>query len=46
VEEERVPDITDIPESVLANMTEWNVQLLQRHWERKRRERQELFGSA
>jgi hypothetical protein len=30
VEEERVPDITDIPESVLANMTEWNVRLLQR----------------
>jgi hypothetical protein len=29
VEEERVPDITDIPESVLANMTEWNVRLLQ-----------------
>jgi hypothetical protein len=46
VEEERVPDITDIPESVLANMTEWNVQFLQRRWERKRHERQELFGSA
>jgi len=46
VEEERVPDITDIPESVLANMTDWNVELLQRRWEKKRRERQELFGSA
>jgi len=46
VEEERVPDITDIPESVLANMTEWNVELLKRRWERKQRERLELFGSA
>lgn len=46
VEEERVPDVMDIPESVRANMTEWNVQLLQRRWERKRRERQELFGNA
>lgn len=46
VEEERVPDISDIPASVRANMTEWNVELLQRRWEKKRRERQELFGSA
>ena len=36
VEEERVPNITDSPESVVANMTEWNVQLLQQRWERKR----------
>ncbi len=43
VEEERAPDI---PASVLANMTDWNVELLQRRWEKKRRERQELFGSA
>ncbi len=43
VEEERAPDI---PASVLANMTDWNVERLQRRWEKKRRERQELFGSA
>ncbi len=43
VEEERVPDI---PVSVRANMTEWNVELLKRRWERKQRERLELFGSA
>jgi hypothetical protein len=46
VEEERVPDITDIPESVRANMSEWNVKLLQRRWEKKQRERQELLGSS
>ncbi len=46
VEDEQVPDISDIPESVRANMSEWNVKLLQRRWERKRRERQELFGGA
>jgi len=45
VEEERVPDISDIPATVLANMTDWNVDLLQRRWEKKQRERQELFGS-
>ncbi len=45
VEDERVPDIMDIPESVRANMSEWNVKLLQRRWEKKRQERQELLGS-
>jgi hypothetical protein len=46
VEEERVPDISDIPASVLANMTDLNVQLLQRRWEKKRQEREELLGSS
>ncbi len=46
VEEERVPDISDIPASVLANMTDWNVELLQRRWEKKRREREELLGNS
>jgi len=46
VEEERVPGISDIPASVLANMTHWNVELLQRRWEKKRREREELLGNS
>lgn len=46
LEDERLPDITDIPESVRANMTEWNVKLLEKRWEKKRREREELLGSS
>ncbi len=45
VEEERVPDISDIPESVRANLPEWNLKLLQQRYEKKRREREELLGS-
>ena len=45
VEEERVPDISDIPESVRANLPEWNLKLLQQRYEKKQREREELLVS-
>jgi hypothetical protein len=46
VEEERIPDISDIPESVRPNIPEWNLKLLERRWEKRRREREELLGNS
>ena len=46
VEEERLPDISDIPESVRPKIPEWNVRLLEKRWEKRRREREELLGSS
>jgi hypothetical protein len=46
VEEERIPDISDIPESVRPNIPEWNLRLLEKRWEKRRREREELLGSS
>jgi hypothetical protein len=46
VEEERVPDISDIPESVRPHIPEWNLKLLEQRYEKKRREHEELLGSS